>query len=45
MPRLDSERNGDVIAEVVHGEEPRWLGHHFPHSDILWAADLATSAD
>jgi two-component system, chemotaxis family, sensor kinase Cph1 len=32
--RFDSEMNGDIIAEVVHGVEPRWLDHHFPHSDI-----------
>ena len=32
--RFDSEMNGDIIVEVVEGVEPRWLGHHFPHSDI-----------
>ncbi len=32
--RFDSEMNGDIIAEVVNGVEPRWLDHRFPHSDI-----------
>lgn len=32
--RFDGKMNGEVIAEVVNGVEPRWLGHHFPHTDI-----------
>lgn len=32
--RFDPEMNGEVIMEVVNGVSPRWLGHHFPHTDI-----------
>lgn len=38
--RFDSEMNGDIIIEVVKGVEPRWLDHHFPHSDIPAQARL-----
>lgn len=32
--RFDTSMNGRVIAEFTQGVEPRWLGHHFPHTDI-----------
>ena len=38
--RFDSEMNRDIIIEVVKGVEPRWLDHHFPHSDIPAQARL-----
>lgn len=32
--RFDAEMNGEVVVEHAVGVAPRWLGHHFPHTDI-----------
>ncbi|MBA1147819.1 diguanylate cyclase [Ectothiorhodospiraceae bacterium WFHF3C12] len=32
--RFDEHWNGEVVQEVTNGVPKRYLGHHFPHSDI-----------
>ncbi len=32
--RFNADWNGEVLAEVTDGREQRFLGHHFPQSDI-----------
>ncbi|QKT02779.1 diguanylate cyclase [Ectothiorhodospiraceae bacterium 2226] len=32
--RFDPDWNGDIIVEEVRGVAARFLGHHFPHTDI-----------